>query len=146
MIFEKWKMSVLRRRSLKCFPLCSSVDLKLCKFCLLPITQPLGQPLHSSISDSFRVDRRRFLNGPEEKLAPISFLVYLLAITFYERETDWPHSEAAEIMAQLSEDGREGKKKARRREGKASNGLVKRQRRQQHADAQKCNTAMQRPS
>ena len=64
--------------------------------------------LHGSISSPLRIDHRRFLNGPEEKLAPISFLVYLLAITFYERETDWPHSEAAaEIMAQLSEDGRE---------------------------------------
>ena len=63
---------------------------------------------HGSISSPLRVDHRRFLNGPEEKLAPISFLVYLLAITLYERETDWPHSEAAaEIMAQLSEDGRE---------------------------------------
>ena len=66
--------------------------------------------LHGSISSPLCIDHRhrRFLNGPEEKLAPISFLVYLLAITFYERETDWPHSEAAaEIMAQLSEDGRE---------------------------------------
>ena len=69
-------------------------------------TQPSGQTSRLNILSS-RVDHRRFLNGPEEKLAPISFLVYLLAITFYERETDWPHSEAAEIMAQLSEDGRE---------------------------------------
>ena len=69
---------------------------------------------HGSISSPLRVDHRRFLNGQEEKLAPISFLVYLLAITFYERETDWPHSEAAaEIMAQLSEDGREGEFQAR---------------------------------
>ena len=39
-----------------------------------------------------------FLSGPEEKLAPISFLVYLLAITFYERETDRPRGGPADWL------------------------------------------------
>ena len=80
---------------------------------------------HGSISSPLRVDHRRFLNGPEEKLAPISFLVYLLAIAFYERETDWPHSEAAaEIMAQLSEDGREEGRGEGELEARADLGVI----------------------
>ena len=72
-----------------------------------------------------RGDHRRFLNGPEEKLAPISFLVYLLAITLYERETDWPHSEAAaEIMAQLSEDGREEGGRESLKRGQSDLGVI----------------------